>query len=573
MVFVSGDIHGNPVRLSKDSFYEQKDFSGNKDENIVIILGDFGLVWNRDEENKNEKYWLDWLESKPFTTVFVDGNHECVNSKSEVLTEFGWMNIKDVYEKECIKIANIDLNSHKLSFDYPIEKIRKYSEKIIDFIGVNYKQSVTPNHDVLINGEKIKAKELMNKNIYEEQLRFNVYEDENGIDLSPEIIEILTTIVMDATIVDYSLKNPNSNKIRIQYHFKKQRKINYIMNILDDSNIHYTVRNGKNNDVYICIHGDDGRMLYNLLNRKKELPRYFVDMNRHQFQFLFNAISQTDGTIRYNNVIWRTTSKNDVDIVQELCVKHNYDMSVKCIENASGYSKNCKTQYHCSFGFNKNIHRRIKILERDYNDYAYCFTMPYGTLVTRYDNCICITGNCFTRLYQYPIKEWNGGKVHEIRNNVLHLMRGEVFTIEDKKFFAFGGASSHDIQDGILDYNDEDWREKAKELDKQGKYMYRIKGLTWWKEELPNEEEIKNGLDNLKKENNKVDYIITHSPSTSELYLMGGKGLYEPDVLTNYLEEVKAATEYKKHLFGHMHVNKTINDRDICLYEQIVRIL
>ena len=51
-VFVTGDIHGNPVRLSKDSFYEQKDFSGNKDENIVIILGDFGLVWNRDGESK-----------------------------------------------------------------------------------------------------------------------------------------------------------------------------------------------------------------------------------------------------------------------------------------------------------------------------------------------------------------------------------------------------------------------------------------------------------------------------------------------------------------------------------------
>ena len=40
-VYVTGDIHGNPTRLSKDSFYEQKRFFGNKDENIVIILGDF----------------------------------------------------------------------------------------------------------------------------------------------------------------------------------------------------------------------------------------------------------------------------------------------------------------------------------------------------------------------------------------------------------------------------------------------------------------------------------------------------------------------------------------------------
>lgn len=35
-VFVTGDIHGNPVRLSKDSFYEQKDFSGKYMYRILI---------------------------------------------------------------------------------------------------------------------------------------------------------------------------------------------------------------------------------------------------------------------------------------------------------------------------------------------------------------------------------------------------------------------------------------------------------------------------------------------------------------------------------------------------------
>ena len=40
-VFVTGDIHRNPVRLSKDSFYEQKIFSGNKDENIKYDVSSF----------------------------------------------------------------------------------------------------------------------------------------------------------------------------------------------------------------------------------------------------------------------------------------------------------------------------------------------------------------------------------------------------------------------------------------------------------------------------------------------------------------------------------------------------
>ena len=254
-IYITGDIHGNPVSLGVNSFYEQKKFDkDNKDENIVIILGDFRLVWNKDGEDKNEKYWLDWLEGKPFTTVFVDGNHE------------------------------------------------------------NFK-----------------------------------------------------------------------------------------------------------------------------------------------------------------------------------------------------------------------------------------------------------------RLYAYPVKKWHGGKVHEIRPNVLHLMRGEIFNIEDLSFFAFGGASSHDIQDGILDYNDEDWREKAKELNKRGKYMYRVKDLSWWKEELPTEEEMQHGLEALKRHDNKVDFLLTHSPSTSELILMGGKGLYELDILTDYLEKIKAVCDYERHFFGHMHVNRAINEKDICLYEQIIR--
>ena len=58
-VYATGDIHGNPVRLSKDSFYEQKDFSGNNDENTVIIRGDFGLVWNRDSESRQEN--IGWI--------------------------------------------------------------------------------------------------------------------------------------------------------------------------------------------------------------------------------------------------------------------------------------------------------------------------------------------------------------------------------------------------------------------------------------------------------------------------------------------------------------------------------
>lgn len=182
------------------------------------------------------------------------------------------------------------------------------------------------------------------------------------------------------------------------------------------------------------------------------------------------------------------------------------------------------------------------------------------------------------RIYTYPVKEWNGGLVHEIREHVLHLIRGEVYTIQGKKFLAYGGASSHDIQDGILDPDDfddyDEFRKTWKQWDKQRK-MFRVKNITWWDTELPSEEEMQNGIKNLEKHNWKVDYIITHSPYTSLLKQMdGGYGLYKSDILTDYLQKIKQNTDYKQWFFGHMHICKNYYwERATCIYEQIVRVL
>ena len=171
-----------------------------------------------------------------------------------------------------------------------------------------------------------------------------------------------------------------------------------------------------------------------------------------------------------------------------------------------------------------------------------------------------------------PIEEWHGGKVNFIRPSVIHLTRGQVFNIEDKTFFAFGGASSHDISAGILEPDDPLFKEKKRLLDKDPFALYRINHVSWWQRELPNEEEMDNGYENLERNNGCVDYIITHSPPASVIALLG-QGLYEQDRLTQYLENIRVHIEYKRWFMGHMHINRAVNDKDILLYEQIVRVL
>ncbi len=166
----------------------------------------------------------------------------------------------------------------------------------------------------------------------------------------------------------------------------------------------------------------------------------------------------------------------------------------------------------------------------------------------------------YTRLYNYPIEEWKGGKVHKIRDSVLHLMRGEIFDIDNKKIFAFGGAKSHDIQDGILNLDEE---EKIYEYRKRGAY-FRIRDFSWWDLELPIEEEIQNGISNLEKVNYKVDYVI--SPSIQELI----NPTYKRDILTDYLQQISEKCTFKRWYFGHYHDYKQVNSQFTLLYENIV---
>ena len=60
MIYVTGDIHGDVSRFSKKKFPEQKELT--KDD-IVMVLGDFGVIWWGDVD-KEEKYNLDILEKK-----------------------------------------------------------------------------------------------------------------------------------------------------------------------------------------------------------------------------------------------------------------------------------------------------------------------------------------------------------------------------------------------------------------------------------------------------------------------------------------------------------------------------
>lgn len=157
----------------------------------------------------------------------------------------------------------------------------------------------------------------------------------------------------------------------------------------------------------------------------------------------------------------------------------------------------------------------------------------------------------FTRLNSFPQVEFCGGFAHQIRPHIYHLMRGEIFEIDNCTILAFGGAPSHDKE-------------------------FRIKDISWWEDEVPTAADFDNAKKNLALYNNKVDFIVTHEAQASAFYEMALYGKippsqYLPNETSKQIQDLISNVEYKQHYFGHHHLNKRFNFSE-CLYTSIQQI-
>lgn len=136
------------------------------------------------------------------------------------------------------------------------------------------------------------------------------------------------------------------------------------------------------------------------------------------------------------------------------------------------------------------------------------------------------------RLNALPVEEYLGGKVGRIADNIYHLKRGEIYTIEGKKFFVFGGAVS--IDKGC-----------------------RTEGVSWWREEVASVAEMDYGIANLEKHQWSVDYIMAHTAPQFMIYAylnsLNEKFTGEIDPTSKYLSHICENAKFTGFYCGHWH--------------------
>ena len=143
----------------------------------------------------------------------------------------------------------------------------------------------------------------------------------------------------------------------------------------------------------------------------------------------------------------------------------------------------------------------------------------------------------FDYLYSFPVEDWKGGKVHRITENVVHLMRGHIFDFEGKSYFVFGGCRSS-----------EGWKLKGR----------------WFPQEEATAEEYALAYENLKKNNYKVDYILTHKYGKHPL------DPYRVPELCDLTDFIDDNVDFKQWYSGHCHINFVIDERHQNVYDEPV---
>lgn len=155
----------------------------------------------------------------------------------------------------------------------------------------------------------------------------------------------------------------------------------------------------------------------------------------------------------------------------------------------------------------------------------------------------------FDLINSYPVVSFAGGKVHKIRENVYHLMRGQVYEIEGEKIFAFGGG---ELPDSDMRFDES----------------------SWTRAEIPTREEMSDGVLNLERYMYKVDYIVTHEPSQKIKNFLRLKDTQLPTVanLNTYFQELSKNCEYTRWVFGSLHEDKFVSPSQIALFQNLINI-
>ena len=278
------------------------------DHTKVIKYEDQSKIYRTAEETYIDKNYIDkngdgYNFAKIRLRTFrkpVIGDKFCALPTQQVLTNLGWIEIKDV-NINLHKLATLDGNG-KLCYESPVAKYEYEHDDKMYFIQNKQVHIVsTLNHRLYVKKragksyELIEAKEVMGKMVRFQKTMENVYPEVEFIHIGDKSYKMDHWLQLLGMFIADGSCDKITKKISISA--LKERKIQFVRNILNNLGIEYNYEKDGNFRIkekkYPEIYEEILELSVGALN--KTLPNYVWDLSKRQSILLLEALLQGDG--------------------------------------------------------------------------------------------------------------------------------------------------------------------------------------------------------------------------------------------------------------------------------------
>ncbi len=311
---------------------------------------------------------------------------ECYDDKTEVLTERGYVLFAELQDDDLVaqvtETNDIEFVKVTKSFVYD------YTGKMVSFKKRGIDLLVTPNHRMVMRKVKYDDSSKQTSNGYSECLADDwLPKRTDAIDFGGITRgESKQLSWMDKLKIAYQAdgnetKNTKSSSYR--FGFKKQRKIERLIEILDNiDGLEYTTKTNKNNVTTIRI------LSSQLVLRKTFDWVYDVDVSTEWVKEFISELRIWDGDFKIHGkcgIVYNTNSKYCADAVQYLASLAPMKSSIGIYNGV--YRVTCFTDVS---------HMTGEGTRKDYVDYdgkVYCVEVPTNNIVVRRGGYTTVCGN------------------------------------------------------------------------------------------------------------------------------------------------------------------------------------
>ena len=330
----------------------------------------------------------------------IDINHVCMHyhvthkyclplDSTELLTREGWKALGDIKVGE--EVMQYDTNTDRLSFGAVSSVVEPYEAEVLSCHGFE----ATANHRMWAANNNFNKKTGTYK--WREQLwgdmltgsRQNLVKNGamyagSGLPLTDDEIRFLVWVQGDG----HYMKGTYQDVCGIEFHVKKQRKIDRVKEILDNLMIDYTVSNKRDGSVSYRNYGTDLYYWCEQWLKNKQFQYNLLEMNQHQYDVFWNECLQVDGCEAGH--LYTSSIQNNLDVVQAVCATKGYRTNKTRLGRSShAYDYLAIDRLTANYsigGVQKSVATRTTEVS--------CVSVPTGYILVRQKTKTFIVGNC-----------------------------------------------------------------------------------------------------------------------------------------------------------------------------------